>query len=200
MTENPYILPIRAGGWIIYSNLTRPAGGNGTSKAPFSLARLIAVETLIGTAINASVPPAIIRLSGLAPPSVLFGVPGLALGMAMATALPVFFMCLFLSLSVRQRIRSGRIVVTDEASIGGRAIGMLPRNAVARAAVFAVASLCTIYPASLAVVAWMNPLPMTLNPFTLFNVAYGAFVGVTVTPLIVYAAVADSEAPPTRDR
>lgn len=71
---------------------------------------------------------------------------------------------------------------------------MIPYGVVARAVTFAIAALLTIYPAALAVVAWANLLPMTLNPFTLLNVGYGAFVGLSITPLIIYAAVKDSGA------
>ena len=75
------------------------------------LRRTLAAEVAISILINGFAIPAVIWAVDVAPPKTLGGGDGVIVGLAMATALPVFFMTLLITLGVHARLRkevSGR--------------------------------------------------------------------------------------------
>ena len=152
--------------------------------------RVVMVETFLSTAINALIPSGIIWLLGVAPPQTLTGKHGVVPGIVAGTALPIFFMTIFLTQLLRRRRRAGLLPPlfsgTDQrrdhpsfGSLLGRSVG------------FTLAGVATLAPAAMGIINVLGLVPMNGPHYALFNIGYGAIVGMTVTPFIVWAALAD---------
>ena len=150
--------------------------------------RVVMLETLISTAINALIPSGIIWLLSVAPPQNLTSaVPGIVCG----TALPIFFMTLLLTLALHRRRRAGHLPPWFS---GRNKRRELPTFGALlwRSTRFALAGVATLAPAAIGIIYIVGLVPMNQHQFALFNVGYGAIVGIAVTPFVVWAALAET--------
>jgi hypothetical protein len=143
----------------------------------------------MSTLINAFIPAGVIRLIGVAPPDKFTGAHGILPAIAAATALPTFLMTLALTAVLRHRIASGRLVRSPTA-LESR-FRKLSVPLLVRASVLTMLGLIVLTPAAVGLLYWRGLVPLTLYQFTVFNISYGAVIGIVLTPLIVLAAMAE---------
>ena len=95
----------------------------------------------------------------------------------------------------RDRARAGSATAPCRCSTGRAGdrgwYRWLPQNLVLRAAVLAVIAWLLLVPAGLIFVALLAILPMTRTTMLLFNLLFGAVIGIVMTRPVVLAALAD---------
>jgi hypothetical protein len=156
---------------------------------PMSRGRRILVETCVSTLINAFIPAGIIWLIGLPPPKGLLGPHGMLPAIVAATVLPIFLMTLALTYALRRRLVSTHVLAPKmqlKRQFSRLAMPLLPR-----AVALTLLGLAVLMPAAVAFLHMEALLPMTRYQFALFNVSYGALIGIAITPLIVLATLAE---------
>ena len=104
-------------------------------------------------------------------------------------ALPIFLMTLALTAVLRHRVASGRLAWSPTALESRFRRLSLPL--LARASVLTMLGLIVLAPAAVGILYEQGLVPMTLYQFTVFNISYGAAIGIVLTPLIVLAAMAE---------
>jgi hypothetical protein len=99
-------------------------------------------------------------------------------------------------LTMMWRARAAKGAVPE---VGSRVLAwsrFVPRNAIGRALLFALAAMATLMPLGVAVCIWFGLYPMSKQGFAMVNVCYGAVIGAVVTPLITLVAMAERQVPP----
>jgi hypothetical protein len=153
--------------------------------------RAIRIETAISTAINSLVPAAIIWFVQLPPPDSLVGVNGIVGPMTKASGLATFLMTLVLTTIVRMRVRKGGLpkLIWPRAERG--VLRWLPDSLLLRAIVMGLLAVVLTVPAGLAIVALVGVIPLDRVGFLIFNLLFGAAVGIVMTRFVMLPALAD---------
>ena len=147
-------------------------------------------ETLVSVVLNALVPAAIIRFVALPGPLALAGDDGLWSAMLKGAGLATFMMTLVVTLIVRARVRKGGVAALAAVDLPA-VVRLLPRFVLLRAAMMAVVAVIVLVPIGTAAASAAHILPLGLDGFALFNIAFGALSGLTMTPAVVLRALAD---------
>ena len=153
--------------------------------------RAVRNERVVSTAINSLIPAGIIWALDLPPPSTLLGPTGIILPMSQAALAATFLMTLVLTAIVRARVGNGALPMLDWPRGDRGWYRRLPQNIVRRAAVLAVIAWLLLVPAGLLLVALLAILPMTRTTMLVFNLLFGAVIGIVMTRPVVLAALAD---------
>lgn len=154
--------------------------------------RAVRNETIVSTAINSLIPAAIIWFVELPPPDSLVGTNGIIGPMAKASGLATFAMTLVLTMIVRMRVRKGALPALNWPQGERGALGWLPSNVFLRALAVAFLAVILLVPTGLAVVALLGIVPLDRVGFLIFNLLFGALVGIVMTRFVVLPALADS--------
>lgn len=156
--------------------------------------RFLRKQTAISIAINAFIPTAVIWLIGVAPPDTLIGPRGLMPGMVLASGLATALMTVGLTLAVRASARSGKVEPLEPG--GAMSIRTwLPNPLGVRAFALGLVAILAIVPCGIVVLNVFPILPLTPRGFIIWNLLYGAAVGLTMTPIAVRRALRE----PARD-
>jgi hypothetical protein len=151
----------------------------------------VRAETVVSIAINSLVPAAIIWFLDVSPPRTLFGEHGILGSMLPAAGLATLLMTLVLTNIVRARVRKRSLPALDWPKSERGAMAWIPANMILRAIALAVLALILLVPSGLVVVALINVLPLTKVGFLIFNLVYGAVVGLVMARFVVLPALAD---------
>ncbi len=154
--------------------------------------RAVRTETIVSTLINSLEPAGVIWFAGLAPPETILGPNGIIGPMGKAAGLATLLMTLILTLIVRARVRKGTLPALDRPSAASGLLRWLPRPLLLRAIVMAIVALVLLLPVGLLVVAMLDIMPLTRIGFLIFNLSFGAIVGIVMTRLVVLPALADT--------
>ena len=146
--------------------------------------KMMLIETLISTAINALAPAAIIWALALKPPPTL---EGQAVMLGRATILATFLMSLIVTALVRGRLAKGAPPLAR-----GPGWGWIPRLLPLRALFWTVCGLLTVLPIGVALGQMMGLAGMSRTGFFFFNVLFGAILGVGLTPFVVWLGLTDT--------
>ncbi len=153
--------------------------------------RAVRTETVVSVAINSLVPAAIIWVLDVSPPLTLFGEHGILGSMLPAAGLATLLMTLVLTNIVRVRVRKGSLPALDWPKSERGAMAWIPDNLILRAIALAILALFLLVPSGLVVIALTNVLPLTKVGFLVFNLIYGAMVGLVMARFVVLPALAD---------
>ena len=148
-------------------------------------------ETVVSIAINSLIPSAIIWFVDASPPQTLTGEHGILRAMIPAAGLATFLMTIVLTAIVRARVRKGALPALDWPSAERGAMVWIPQNLFLRAMVLAPLALVLLVPAGLIAVTLTGILPLTKLGFLVFNLIYGAMVGLVMARFVVLPALAD---------
>ncbi|HEX8300708.1 hypothetical protein [Sphingomonas sp.] len=157
-------------------------------------------ETLVSIAINSLVPAGIIWSLGVSPPQMLFGADGIIGSMIPAAGLATLIMTLVLTMIVRARVRKGALPALDWPAEERGAMRLIPRSLPLRALALGALAIVLLVPGGLAVVAALDVLPLTRLGFLIFNLIYGAVVGLVMARFVVLPALADPAGPVSAPR
>lgn len=153
--------------------------------------RAVRQETVVSILINAILPSAIIWFLGVAPPLTLLGEHGIVGDMLPAAGLATLAMTLVLTNIVRMRVRKGALPALNWPREERGAMRFIPQNLLLRAVTLGLLAVVLLVPSGLAVVAVLDILPLTRVGFLVFNLIYGAFVGLIMARFVVLPALAD---------
>ena len=148
-------------------------------------------ETVVSIAINSLVPAVIIWFLDASPPQTLFGEHGILGAMVPAAGLATLMMTLALTNIVRVRVRKGALPALDWPRAERGAMAWIPGNLILRAIALALLALVLLVPTGLLVVWVIDILPLTKVGFLIFNLIYGAAVGLVMARFVVLPALAD---------
>lgn len=148
-------------------------------------------ETVVSIAINSLIPAAIIWFINASPPQTLTGDHGILGSMLPAAGLATLLMTLVLTNIVRFRVGKGALPALDWPRAERGAMAYIPQNLLLRAIALALLALVLLVPAGLVVVALIHILPLTKIGFLIFNLIYGAIVGLVMARFVVLPALAD---------
>lgn len=151
-------------------------------------------ETVISTAINALVPAAIIWLLDVTPPQRLIGPDTILGAIVPASGLATLIMTFVLTLIVRARVAKGAVPPLTWPRAERGVYRFVPQLLPLRALALALLAIILLVPATWALVAVSGILPLTKVGALVFNIAFGAMVGVVLTRFVVLPALADSTA------
>ena len=151
----------------------------------------VRTETIVSIAINSLIPAAIIWFIEAHPPQTLTGEQGILGSMLPAAGLATLLMTLVLTNIVRARVRKGSLPALDWPSAERGAMRFIPRNLILRAVALALLALVLLVPAGLVVVTLIDVLPLTKVGFLMFNLIFGALVGLVMARFVVLPALAD---------
>lgn len=151
----------------------------------------VRTETIVSVAINAIAPAAIIWVVDASPPQTLTGEHGILGAMLPAAGLATLLMTLVLTNIVRVRVRKGALPALDWPKGERGAMAWIPQNLILRAVALALLALVLLVPTGLAVVAVIDILPLTKVGLLIFNLIYGAMVGLVMARFVVLPALAD---------
>jgi hypothetical protein len=154
-------------------------------------------ETFVSIAINSLVPSAIIWIVGATPPRTLLGPDPLIGSMVPAAGLATFAMTLILTQIVRARVRAGALPGLDWPAQERGLMRYLPNNLLLRAIALGLLALVLLVPSGLIVMALLDVLPMSRVEFLIFNLIYGALVGLVMARFVVLPALADPARAPS---
>jgi hypothetical protein len=168
------------------SSASGAAGGVRHSAEHLDTTRLYRRELVVGLVINMVIIPTIIRLAGAPAPATTGDLIADALK---ATGFAVLFMTIGVTISMRMRGRKG--VIPKLLPSGPRWLAHVPRNLLARAALFAIVAIPLLAPWRVMVALLFDLLPMRPVVFVSFNVLYGAVINFVVGPFIIRAAMND---------
>ena len=152
-------------------------------------------ETIVSVAINSLVPAAIIWFLDASPPQTLIGDAAIVGSMLPAAGLATLLMTLVLTNIVRFRVRKGALPALDWPAAERGAMAWIPKPLILRAIALALLALLLLVPAGLGVVALIDILPLTKAGFLIFNLVYGAMVGLVMARFVVLPALADPVKP-----
>jgi len=153
--------------------------------------RAVRNETVVSVAINSLVPAAIIWFVEAHPPETLVGPEGIIASMVPAAGMATLLMTLILTLIVRARVRKGALPALDWPAEERGLMRLVPRNLPLRAIALAVLAVILLVPTGLIVVSLLGVLPMSRVDFLIFNLIYGAIVGLVMARFVVLPALAD---------
>ena len=148
-------------------------------------------ETVVSIAINSLVPAAIIWFLEASPPQTLTGEYGILGSLLPAAGLATLMMTLVLTNIVRARVRKGALPALDWPKAERGAMAFIPKNLILRAIALALLAIVLLVPAGLIVVALIKILPLTRVEFLIFNLVFGALVGLVMARFVVLPALAD---------
>lgn len=154
-------------------------------------ARALGQETVVSTCINAFLPAAIIWFLNVTPPQVLVGPNDILAALVPGAGAATFAMTLILTMIVRTRVIKGAVPVFDWPRAERGLYRFIPQNLLLRALVLAVMAIVIMVPLGLAVTALSGLLPLTKVGALIFNIIYGAAVGLLMTRFVVLPALAD---------
>jgi len=106
-----------------------------------------------------------------------------------AAGAPTFMMTLGLTKVMRARVRAS--LLAHRVWSGNGVLAALRHGLPWRAPILAMTAITLLVPTGFAVASLPGFMPMTRAGYVVFNGAFGALVGLTMTPLIVLAALAD---------
>ena len=153
--------------------------------------RAVRTETIVSIAINSLIPAAIIWFVEAHPPQTLIGERGILASMLPAAGLATLLMTLVLTSIVRARVRKGSLPALDWPRAERGAMALIPRNLILRAVALALLALVLLVPAGLVVISLIDVLPLTKVGFLMFNLIFGAMVGLVMARFVVLPALAD---------
>ena len=148
-------------------------------------------ETIVSIAINSLAPAGIIWFLNASPPQTLTGEYGILGSMLPAAGMATLLMTLVLTNIVRFRVRKGALPALDWPQSERGAMAWIPKNLILRAIALALLALVLLVPAGLLVVSVIDILPLTKVGFLIFNLIYGAIVGLVMARFVVLPALAD---------
>jgi hypothetical protein len=148
-------------------------------------------ETIVSIAINSLIPAAIIWFVEARPPQTLTGEHGILGSMLPAAGLATLLMTLVLTTIVRFRVRKGVLPALDWPQAERGVMAWIPGNMILRAIALALLALVLLVPAGLVIVALTGVLPLTSVGFLIFNLIFGAAVGLVMARFVVLPALAD---------
>ena len=148
-------------------------------------------ETIVSIAINSLAPAGIIWFLNASPPQTLTGEYGILGSMLPAAGMATLLMTLVLTNIVRFRVRKGALPALDWPQAERGAMAWIPKNLILRAIALALLALVLLVPAGLLVVSVIDILPLTKVGFLIFNLIYGAIVGLVMARFVVLPALAD---------
>jgi hypothetical protein len=151
----------------------------------------VRTETVVSIAINSLVPAAIIWFLDVPPPLTLFGEHAILGSLLPAAGLATLLMTLVLTNIVRVRVRKGSLPALNWPKAERGALAWIPGNLILRAIALALLALVLLVPSGLVVVALIGVLPLTKVGFLIFNLIYGAIVGLVMARFVVLPALAD---------
>lgn len=151
-------------------------------------------EIAISTAINALVPAALIWFLDVTPPQRLVGPDDLMRAIVPASGLATFIMTLVLTPVIRARVARGAVPPLAWPPVERRWYRLIPRNLALRALSLALLAILLLVPVTSAFVAFAGLLPLTKIGALIFNVVFGALVGLVMTRFVVLPALADGAA------
>jgi hypothetical protein len=99
--------------------------------------------------------------------------------------------CLILTPIVRRLLRGGSVASLPRAELPG-GVRSLPANFVGRGALVGLISALTVAPLTLALLHALGVEAMTQGQVTLYKAVYTAVLGILVTPLFGFRALADA--------
>ena len=153
--------------------------------------RAVRNETVVSIAINSLIPAAIIWFLDVSPPQTLTGQTGILGSMLPAAGLATLLMTLVLTNIVRFRVRKGALPALDWPKAERGMMAWIPTNLILRAIALALLALVLLVPAGMLVVNVIGILPLTKVGFLIFNLIYGAVVGLVMARFVVLPALAD---------
>ena len=153
--------------------------------------RVLRQETLVSMAINALLPSAIIWLLDVTPPQTLVGEQPLVAAMLPAAGMATLAMTLILTLIIRARVRSGSLPALDWPAAERGTMRFIPASLPLRAVALGLLAIVLLVPTGLAVAAQLPILPFDKIHFLLFNLLFGAIVGLVMARFVVLPALAD---------
>lgn len=153
--------------------------------------RAVRNETVVSIAINSLIPAAIIWFVDAVPPQTLIGGHAILGSMLPAAGLATLLMTIVLTNIVRFRVRKGVLPALDWPKAERGAMAWIPGNLILRATALAVLALVLLVPTGLAAVALIGILPLSKVGFLIFNLIYGAIVGLVMARFVVLPALAD---------
>jgi hypothetical protein len=150
-------------------------------------------ETLVSVVINAVIITALLWLSGIAPPAALHGADGLLAGMAKGAGIPTFLMTLIASKVIRGRVSATPALALPWGDLPGP-LRALPGNLVLRAVAMALVAIVVLVAVGAVVATLLGIVPLDGRGFVIFNIVFGAVVGLATAPIVVLRALADGRA------
>ncbi len=150
--------------------------------------RVVRAETAVSIAINALIPAGIIWLVGIPGPDGLGGTTGLVQGMVKASGLATLLMTLVLTAILRARLKRGSLPRTSEVEGPGR---FLPARLLPRSIVLAMVAIVLLVPAGTLAALALGILPLSRVGLLIFNLLFGALVGLVMAPPLIRRALAD---------
>lgn len=124
----------------------------------------------------------------------MWGASGMAFDLLPTTFMILFMTTLALSLVTRRRIKAGAIAPIDledaPNDFSGLAAKRLPRNIPLRAVTLAVGACVALIPFLVGALTLVGAASMNFPTFAAFKMAYGAFLGLVFTPIILLSAMA----------
>ena len=154
-------------------------------------AKALAQETVVSTCINAFLPAGIIWFLNVTPPQVLIGPNDILAALVPGAGAATFAMTLILTMIVRTRVAKGVVATFDWPRAERGFYRFIPQNLLLRAIALAVMAMAIMVPLGLAVTALTGILPLTKVGALVFNIVYGAAVGLLMTRFVVLPALAD---------
>jgi hypothetical protein len=150
-------------------------------------------ETVVAVVINAIIITALLWLAGIAPPAALRGSDGLLAGMAKGAGIPTFLMTLIATKVIRGRVRATPALALPRADLPAP-VRALPGNVFVRAVVMALVAIAVLVVVGAVVATLLDILPLDGRGFVIFNIVFGAVVGLATAPIVVLRALADGRA------
>lgn len=154
-------------------------------------AKTLAQETIVSTAFNALLPTAVIWFLNVAPPQTLVGSRSILASLIPPAALGTFAMTLIVTMMIRTRVAKGGLPAFDWPRGERGRYRFIPKNLLLRAITLAIMAVAILVPIGFAVVAATGILPLTKFGLLIFNIVFGAAVGLLMTRFVVLAALAD---------
>ena len=148
-------------------------------------------ERVVGTAINALLPAAIIWILDVPPPQRLIGPHDILAAIVPASGMATLVMTLILTLIIRARVAKGSLpgLVWPRNERG--MMRFIPQSLLLRAVVLGLLAMVLLVPTGFFLVAIAGILPFSKIGALVFNVLFGALVGIVMTRFVVLPALAD---------
>jgi hypothetical protein len=150
-------------------------------------------ETVVAVVINAVIITGLLWLAGIAPPAALRGADGLLAGMAKGAGIPTFLMTLIATKVIRGRVRATPALALPRADLPAP-LRALPDNVVLRAVAMALVAIVALVAVGAVVATLLGIVPLDGRGFVIFNIVFGAVVGLATAPIVVLRALADGRA------
>ena len=148
----------------------------------------------VSTAINALLPAAIIWFLDVAPPQSLIGANTILAAIVPASGLATFIMTIVLTFIIRTRVAKGGVPALLWPRSERGIYRFIPQYLLLRAAVLGLTAVIALVPVTFALVSLLGILPLTKVGALIFNIVFGAAVGLVMTRFVVLPALADRQA------